>query len=1458
MSKLDARTFQTKVPIGSNILLTLSTNREVEGKLTEIGIEKIELHKKDGENAFYTYDRISGCEILPDVITGKLTPQESITPSTQPKTLIPRTPQVLFQYFEEIANIDSSYRVQTRAGILTIRQPKFLITDDTYNIQTKLELKPSFDRFTNIWQNAHKQNEMNRLEQIIQEWKLLSRNYPNDPTITFNLGCLYLALNKTAEAIRSFYSAKDNEDNSYNLTAAALRSGKRQIACYGLKKFFSIKSPNDYHDMWQLFIGLINENQAVPSLKPIIEKSWDHAKEQIVEAVLFLLKTNGLNEDTQKLATEYYSAPDLLTANQITPFVNKLSGIENIGLLLEVKELAQEKEEDAFEINKLQNKKYFLDEARGYEKDGFLTQALDSVRQVYDFYPSDPEAKLLETILEGRLRRPSYGKPVYAMRPNSIQASGPYKEAKYIIDNKGDLDKAAHLLTKAIQQKDNWESAIKDLAMLRTRQGQNNEAIKLLKENLGAAENPKAIRNLLVMTYQSNGQFDEAIDRLQELLKGATSQEISRIHKQLSFCYLKNGMFDKAEETLQIFLRQSPDDLTAKRWLDDLKQVKSTGGTKGLETFARTLDSFTDFDNPVSEYLQFHIQRNQYEGVKADIVATKSFSLRDVDILSFVANDVGASRPRERSQFFLSAAKILMELKGNETFPIRRQLCKFCASMGDACFTEGRHVDIARGYYHEAFSTAPEWTDQLEVKLKQLVISYYGRAEEVLRAKGALLDCLAKAFELEERSHKVVEELLDLSVANKEAAAFLVDKLYSDTNLRQQVVKSCNKLLNSTGQIILKKDFTELWEKGRKGAVKKHQESVHELRILQYATLNYSILQDHNQRLNDLRDKLRGELDRNRIEKIREILELIDEYKKQTDYGEQERMAALVISRCDGLVQEIETGPTKITLELLYPYVRSLKDFIESIFREVQNAAEPEIAVTLAFDEYTPNDKSKIGCQINLSNSARKSPASSVILTIAPSPTGHYSIPHSIISIPQSLRGGFSVTCDAPIKITDRAKQDLAFTLHCSVTYTTRSNQQVTIPDQRLSVRLYSATEFREIPNPYIPGASGTPIENDQMFVGRDDFIAKLLNNLHSSPINSSLVIYGQKRTGKTSVLIHIQKRLTLPFIPVRLTIGDVIEDIQTAGLPGFLYFLAKGINRQIINLEEKNKESLKISCPPFSEFKERAQSCFDEYLCDLRERFLVSENFREARIVILLDEFTYLYNEIVKGRLPDNFMKAWKAILEKGYFSSIVSGQDFMPKFLKHFPNEFQVAERQRLSYLSENDARHLIENPILIPKTGKSRFRGAAGEAALTQIIYLTAGNPYFLQAFCKHLVELMNDQKKAVYVTDAYVDEVKRQLIRGTKALSEDYFDSLVSSGDQTNEAYTDNQVWQVLTKIAHNSKNLEYCSRSNIEGLGNIPIDQILSDLKERQVIETKPQNSIKIKVGLFKEWLLENK
>jgi AAA+ ATPase superfamily predicted ATPase len=143
------------------------------------------------------------------------------------------------------------------------------------------------------------------------------------------------------------------------------------------------------------------------------------------------------------------------------------------------------------------------------------------------------------------------------------------------------------------------------------------------------------------------------------------------------------------------------------------------------------------------------------------------------------------------------------------------------------------------------------------------------------------------------------------------------------------------------------------------------------------------------------------------------------------------------------------------------------------------------------------------------------------------------------------------------------------------------------------------------IPNPYI---AGPPIGGDEGFYGRQD-VFDFVRRTFSSAYQKVIVLFGQRRVGKTSILYQLQKPSNLPkgFHPVYFNLeGRASQDLNEV-----LYALA-----------EKITESLNL--PP------AAQSEFQGDGDHFSERFLPQayEALQDQRLLLLFDEFDVLSEE--------------------------------------------------------------------------------------------------------------------------------------------------------------------------------------------------------------------------------------
>jgi energy-coupling factor transporter ATP-binding protein EcfA2 len=377
------------------------------------------------------------------------------------------------------------------------------------------------------------------------------------------------------------------------------------------------------------------------------------------------------------------------------------------------------------------------------------------------------------------------------------------------------------------------------------------------------------------------------------------------------------------------------------------------------------------------------------------------------------------------------------------------------------------------------------------------------------------------------------------------------------------------------------------------------------------------------------------------------------------------------------------------------------------------------------------------------------------------------------------------------------------------------------------------------------------------MFKGRGDLIANLTVAINArEAVGKCFLIYGQQRSGKSSILHHLKLNLEQQTENIVVDLDNIGRVIDESSAIDFAWqVLAAILNQVRTTLDERCKAGnppLPVKLPDSSQFFAHAAPLlyFNEVFGDVLAAMKHDPAWQECRFILLIDEFNYIYAQIVAGHIRETFMKTWKALLQRGYFRAVLVGQDVMPKFKARFANEFGVVHPERVTYLTPKHAEQLIVDPIRL-QNEDSRYR----EQAVQRVMDLTAGSPFYIQIICHRLVEYMNRQRRPV-VTEADVEHVVREeLLRGANPLTEDQFNNLIDDGDTSAEAFEHAHIRAVLAAIARHSQG-GACTRAwiNPDGVPSELVDPILNDLKERDVVTRDRDNRYAIRVDLFRLWL----
>ncbi|MFD3807521.1 SAV_2336 N-terminal domain-related protein [Streptomyces sp. NPDC058619] len=384
-----------------------------------------------------------------------------------------------------------------------------------------------------------------------------------------------------------------------------------------------------------------------------------------------------------------------------------------------------------------------------------------------------------------------------------------------------------------------------------------------------------------------------------------------------------------------------------------------------------------------------------------------------------------------------------------------------------------------------------------------------------------------------------------------------------------------------------------------------------------------------------------------------------------------------------------------------------------------------------------------------------------------------------------------------------------------------------------------SPEDWAPIPNPYSPSR---PVVDQSMFLGRDVLIRQLTRTLQQG---GHVVLHGQRRVGKSSILFQLQRRLPPGMLTARFSLAELASDLTHAVIP---YRIAVAFFNELDGLESEGFPDLGIPRPVFADFRDSGspQALFEGYLGEIIRCMRANEVYREFRLVLLLDEFTALYAAIEDGTLPGSYMESWRAITESALFGSVMVGDERMARFLAEFPEAFHSTRQQRLAYLDEMSAERLIVDPIAFGD-GTSRYRGDS----VARILHLTGGSPYYIQMFCRLLVDHVNSRRQSL-IGPADVDEVAALLVEGPNSLRSEAFDNLLHTGDATVGGLPAEVVREVLTAgLTGGPGNL----RLGGQLAGQSPMgSRVIDALLEQEVIVQTARGDYQIVVGLFAEWL----
>ena len=333
-------------------------------------------------------------------------------------------------------------------------------------------------------------------------------------------------------------------------------------------------------------------------------------------------------------------------------------------------------------------------------------------------------------------------------------------------------------------------------------------------------------------------------------------------------------------------------------------------------------------------------------------------------------------------------------------------------------------------------------------------------------------------------------------------------------------------------------------------------------------------------------------------------------------------------------------------------------------------------------------------------------------------------------------------THDIPLTIRPRAGTQ---PLHIAVSWQASGLDGATVRGEaEVSLRMLSAREAVRSgdlgASPYIVG---NPVDRQEMFFGRVDVIDRIRRQLGAGNHANVILLEGNRRTGKTSILRQIEKADMLPsWIPVYCSFQDAEGDGAKAGVNTRNVFrlLARTTGW---TLGDAGVETWFHGLPdrePSLPFKLAFRAALDRIFADSDAPFEAFEIYIAAaveaasprRILLMLDEFDKLQEGIDAGitspQVPENIRHL---LQHQPGLSAIITGSRRLKRLREEYWSAlFGLGYRIGISALPIDDARRLVTEPV----EGRLGYLPQARD----RLVELCACHPFLVQSLCSRVFE------------------------------------------------------------------------------------------------------------------------
>ena len=293
--------------------------------------------------------------------------------------------------------------------------------------------------------------------------------------------------------------------------------------------------------------------------------------------------------------------------------------------------------------------------------------------------------------------------------------------------------------------------------------------------------------------------------------------------------------------------------------------------------------------------------------------------------------------------------------------------------------------------------------------------------------------------------------------------------------------------------------------------------------------------------------------------------------------------------------------------------------------------------------------------------------------------------------------------------------------------------------------------------SPYIVG---NPVDRADMFFGRADIMDQIQRHLGGGDHANVVLLEGNRRTGKTSILRQLGKTGALPgWIPVYCSFQE-LDGMAAADVFKLLALRIggalqdAGIETWIPGLERA--ESAKPFKIVFGSALLRVFSGGRPF--ETLELYLEAaiRAAKPRRVLLMIDEFDKLREGIDSGRTGAQVPENLRHLLQhQARLGAIITGSRRLKKLREEYWSAlFGLGYRIGVSALPEEHARRLVTEPV----AGRLRYLPQARD----RLVSLCAGHPFLIQSLCSRVFDQAADGGERTITLDV-LDRAVTEMVR-----------------------------------------------------------------------------------------------